>query len=93
MIRANWHAIGLKIGDAIKGLIAVGVVYGLGMWALGDAASWLPDTPAQHQERLECEMIAMQGTNGDHPMSADKASAYCDRMLQLEREANERLHP
>lgn len=38
----------------------------------------LLDTPAEHQERLICEMTQMD----DHKKSADDAEAYCDKQME-----------
>jgi hypothetical protein len=70
------------------GRLAIG---GAGFGALAWMAvnGWLPDTPTQHEERMQCEMFQMQGGGmSNRPMSAGDAEALCDKAMQMEKAAD-----
>lgn len=66
----------------------IGVVVTIGFLALG--AWWLSsdhafDSPKQREERLTCEMTAMQDGYGKARLSAADAEAYCAKQMEAEK--------
>jgi hypothetical protein len=75
-----WRPWRERLRSAIASVVIVTV--GLGAVAFLGSNGWLPDTPKQREERLQCETFAMQG---NRPMSASDAEAFCDKEMQLEK--------